>query len=159
MGTYYEEYYFGWPVIFGIERKSGQITVPPAVDRPTFDSRWHFPYFAIDCVLCLLLFPAVIWFIESCSRRPKPWQFSLRGAFAWMVVVGILLTLVKQRIFLQAAIGFIGLPPGKPFEIDDFRLRINALEWASIVVMLFAIGCIVRYLIALASRMFTFLAE
>ncbi len=159
MHIYYDEYYFGWPVVFGIERKSGQIVVPPAVDQPTFNFGWHVQYFAIDCVVCLLLFPAVIWFMEGWLRRPKPWQFSLRGAAIFTAVVGILLTLVKERIYLQAAIGFLGLPPGKPFEIDEFRHRIDALEWASIVIMLFVSGCIVRYLIELVLRMVAFLAE
>jgi len=158
-GTQVEELYFGWPTIYEKQTISGVIPIQATAYKPTIRYNWHFPSLAFNLLVSLSLVFAVEWALEVWLRKPKRWQFSIREAAFWIAVIGVVITIVKQRFSLQQGIAALGLAPGRPFEQDRYAPGIDAWGWATIVVVLFGIGCFIRWLIHLASRTAKFIAS
>ena len=78
--------------------------------------------------------------VEIWLRRPKRWQFSLSGLGLLFAVVGAMLTLAKQREFLQEGISLLGMEPALGFDSLG-SIDLNAVEWFAICVILCGTGC------------------
>ncbi|HEV2970727.1 MAG TPA: hypothetical protein VGY55_12220 [Pirellulales bacterium] len=133
------------------------MTIPPTADRPTFKYAWHFPSLAFDSLVSLLLVISVMWVMEAWLRKPKRWQFSIRALGVWFAVVAVVLTILKQRSIVQKWIVDLGFAPGRPFEPHFESPGTDAWGWATIVAMLFGIGCFIWCFIHQTSRAASYL--
>jgi hypothetical protein len=142
--------YFGWPANHLRQIESGEISVlaSSAKRPPTFEYTWYLPSLAFNCVCWVLFVYSVGSVVEVRLRKPKRWQFSLRGLGLLVAVIGVVLTLVKQQSFIQDEISRIGMSPGLAFDV----LVLHHADWATIFAILCGVGCIAWVLIQMALR-------
>jgi hypothetical protein len=129
---------FGWPVAHVEQQESGTWAAV-AKSPPTFEYTWFYPSFAVNCVFWLLLVCSVGLVVEVWLRKPKRWQFTLRGLALLFAVTGAVLTSAKQQSLIDDGLSRLGMSAGlkllSPFGSD--------LDWASIIVIHFGLVCLV----------------
>jgi hypothetical protein len=128
---------FGWPVADLEQVESG--TWFGSARSPTFEYTWYLPSLAANCAFCLLLVCSVGLAVEFWLRKPKRWQFTLRGLALLFAVTGAMLTAIKHQSLIDNGLSRLGMEPGlklfQPFGID--------LDSASSIVIQCGLVCLV----------------
>ncbi len=117
--------FFGWPAIYleQIERRSMFMVGTSSVGfaRRGSDFTWYSRSMALDCVLSSVLLVSVACVVERLVRKRKRWQFSLLGLALLIVVIGAMMTLIKQRLLIGGAMREFRMQPNIVF--DEFAPR------------------------------------
>lgn len=137
------KFYYGSPAIYLVRLAEG---FPGA--SPTSRSTWYLPSLALNCVCWALIVASVGTVIESWMRRPKRWQFSVRGMGLFTFVVAAVIALVKQQSWLTETFGHLGLLPGIVFDY----LAYYPADWPVLLAILFGIGCLLGLIVYGACR-------
>src|SRR5436305_602659 len=63
-GTYIQEFYFGWPAIFGKLIATGVSTRSLGGTPPSIKIAWHFPSLAFNGLVSLFIVLSMMWVME-----------------------------------------------------------------------------------------------
>jgi hypothetical protein len=111
--SYLKSSCFGWPVAHVESLESSKSAgIAGVAQSPKFEYTWFFPSLAVNCVFWLLLVSAAGLAVEGWLRKPKRWQFTLRGLGLLFAATGAVLTAVKHRLLIAQGLSRLGMWSG-----------------------------------------------
>jgi hypothetical protein len=132
---------FGWPVVHKQRAESGTMNAGGSFSGiKTVRVSWYLPSLAFNGLCWFVFVVSVGWFVESWLRKPKRWQFSLRGLGLLIAVIGAVLTLFEHQSIVDDAIRRLGMEPGNPFDLFG-KSHLIAVYRCTIGIIVWGVGC------------------
>jgi hypothetical protein len=125
----------GWPKIC-LEMERGIPAFMPAGSPPNVSYHWVYPALVINVLVWLALTGSTAFIVERWLRNAKRFQLSLGTTLAWLVVFGIVMTMLNGTFNNDAHVAYM------PGELVDFHLPTwGSLQHSIWWPLLFALAC------------------